>query len=106
MSLTNFRTFERAVEFHRACKGLRLPAYLKNQLLRAASSTALNLAEGSGREYRKDRKRFYNIALGSHRECQAVLILSDGVSAELTQLADHLGACLYKLNRSNQDKPS
>jgi four helix bundle protein len=46
---------------------------LKNQLLSAASSITLNIAEGTGRRSTNDRKRFYNYADGSARECAAIL---------------------------------
>ena len=45
---------------------------LARQLKRASSSTALNLAEGAGREGR-DRRQHYRIARGSARETQAAL---------------------------------
>jgi hypothetical protein len=43
--LTNFRTYQLAVQFYRQIKRLKLPAHLSNQLLLAAHSIALNLAE-------------------------------------------------------------
>jgi len=63
----------------------------------AASSIALNLAEGSGKRTPADQKRFYQIAFGSLRECQAVLDLTESDSAPLIDQADHLGASIYKL---------
>lgn len=49
-----------------------------NQLRRAATSIALNLAEGSDRGSDKDFKRFINMAIGSLNETVAVLDLSLG----------------------------
>ena len=43
--LKNFRTLDLAVAFYRQVTGLKLPHHLKDQLLRASSSIALNLAE-------------------------------------------------------------
>ena len=60
----------------------------------------LNLAEGTGRPTRPDKRKFYNIALGSLRECQAVLDLADGPSSVAQQLADVVGASLWKLIQS------
>jgi len=44
---------------------------LRDQLERAASSVALNLAEGCGRRARRDRLHFFAIAQGSAAECAA-----------------------------------
>ena len=68
--------YQLAVEFHRSVMPLaryRGLADLRNQLLRAADSVVLNLAEGSGRTSRDDKRRIYAIALGSLIECAAVL---------------------------------
>lgn len=97
MSLQNFKTYQLSVEFHKSCLQLRLPAYLRAQLLRASSSVALNLAEGSAKPTRKDQLRFYYIALASLRECQAALDLTPKTSPQLRAHADSLGACLYRL---------
>ena len=90
--LQNFRSFQLAVQFYQQAKGLKLPYHLKDQLQRAASSIALNLSEGSGKESRKDRRRFYLIAFGSIRECQAILALhqTDKLTSELDFLARHV----------------
>lgn len=98
--LQNFRTYRLAVEFHHQCRLIQLSDYLKDQILRASSSIALNLAEGSGRSTRKDQVRFYHHALGSLRECQAALDLAPRPYLELVKQADCLGAHLYRLCRS------
>ena len=74
--MKNFRTYDLAVSFYQATERLKLGSHLRNQLLRASSSTVLNLAEGRGRKTGSDQKRFFQIALGSHRECQAILELA------------------------------
>lgn len=68
---------------------------MKDQLMRAASSITLNLAEGSAKPSRKERLRYYSIAFGSIREIQAIIRLEELASLDLR--ADHLAASLYKL---------
>lgn len=51
---------------------------IKDQLTRASTSILLNIAEGSGRFTKRDKKNFYVIAKGSVYECVALLdILQD-----------------------------
>ena len=95
--LTSFRTYTIAIEFHHQCRATQFPDYLKDQILRASSSIALNLAEGSGRYTYKDQLRFFHIALGSVRECQAVLQLAPRQYPAVIAAADILGAHLYRL---------
>jgi four helix bundle protein len=95
--LKKFFTLELAIEFYQASKGIRLPRHLRDQYLRACSSVALNLAEGSAKPTAKDRAKFYYIALGSHRECQTILKLNGQNAGSVMQKCDYLGACLYKL---------
>jgi four helix bundle protein len=95
--LYKFRTYQLSIQFHSQVKSLRVPPYLKDQLLRASSSIALNLAEGSAKPTFRDRIKFYYIALGSFRECESILHLSDCSTLELHALADRLGGALYKL---------
>ncbi len=95
--LSTFRTYQLAVEFYRRCQELSAPGFLKNQLLRASSSVALNLSEGSAKLSPKDRRRFYGIALASLRESQTALELNSTQVPALIEMADHLGACLYRL---------
>ena len=92
-----FRSLDLAVEFCQEVKVLKLPIHLRDQMLRASSSVALNLAEGSGKPSPKDKKRFYSIALGSLRECQAILKIEGIENLKLLDLVDHLGASIYEL---------
>ena len=98
--MKNFRTYQIAVQFYQLLKQQTLPAHLKDQLRRAAASIVLNLAEGSGRFGQKDRKRFYHIAFGSLRECQAILDLELAKNRQLKDCADRLAAHIYKLIQS------
>jgi four helix bundle protein len=76
-----------------------MPLFLKDQLLRAASSIALNLAESGSHRTEKERVRFFTMALGSLRECQAILELEEVKDPILRDLGDQLGAILFKLCR-------
>lgn len=48
-------------------------AYLVDQLQRASSSIALNIAEGAGEYARYEKHRFYRMAKRSATECAAIL---------------------------------
>jgi four helix bundle protein len=98
--IKNFRTLDRAVEFYRLSKTLCLAKHLRDQLSRAASSVVLNLAEGSGKSSMAEKRRYYEIAMGSLRECEAVLILADKEQSELAMKLDCVAAHLYKLIQS------
>ena len=74
-----------------------MQSHLKEQLSRAASSVALNLAEGRGKRTQKDQARFFQIAFGSVRECQAILILADLNDSPVWKTLDVLAAHLYRL---------
>lgn len=96
--LKNFKTYQLAVEFYQNAQGIKLPYFLKDQLLRAASSCALNIAEGNARGSVVDRKRFFRMAYSSAKECQAILDLIK--SDQSAQLLDSLAAHLFCLMRS------
>ena len=95
--MENFRTFDLAVAFYRACKKLSFRSHVKDQLERAAYSIALNLSEGRGKRTLKDQKRYFYNALGSVRECQAVLILEEMEESKEWNLLDRLGGSVFKL---------
>ena len=91
--LQNFRTYQIALQFADECQRLKLNYHLRDQLHRASTSIVLNLAEGTSRSSKRDRKRFYEMAFGSFLECRGVLALTKNQCASDA----HLGASLYKL---------
>jgi len=88
----HLRSYQLAVQFYRKVRGQKVPLHLRDQFLRAASSIALNLGEGSAKPFGRDRRRFYLIALGSVRECEAIIeLISLGSLAEdIDKLARHV----------------
>ena len=94
--MKTFRTLNLAIEFYQHAKSLKLPnKHLQDQFDRALISVVLNLGEGSAKPTAKDRRKFYHISLGSFREVQTLLLLTD--NKVLIQDSDSLGAHLYKL---------
>ena len=93
--MKNFRTYQLALELYKAIETTPVSGPARDQIRRASLSVALNLAEGSAKPTRKDRHKFYRIALGSLRETQCILALLD--KPKLIALADRVGASLYKL---------
>ena len=74
-----FRQLMRAAEdlAKRVAKWPRGYGYLGDQLRRAMSSAILNLAEGNAKKfYGKERRRFFQISLGSIAEVGACLDLA------------------------------
>ena len=104
----NLTVYEKAKTFHVACKHIirnnKLDRYVNDQLGRASFSIPLNIAEGSGKFSKKDRKNYFTTARASLFECIAVLdILSDEndiskVEAErLMKDADELSRMLFAM---------
>src|SRR4051812_9783613 len=64
-----FRTLKTAIRFYHLVTALRLPRRkLKEQLVTAAESVCLQLAEGNRRDSQQDRLCFFNRALTSVKE--------------------------------------
>jgi four helix bundle protein len=97
--IKNFRTYELAVEFYKQCKTLSLKGATKNQLERASLSIVLNLAEGWGKFGKKDKMRFFDIAMGSTRECQAIFTVEELTQIPAYETLDHIAASLFRLTK-------
>ena len=97
--LEKFEAYSVAKEFYQKCKYLKVPYFLRDQLFRASSSVVLNLAEGSGKRTVEDQRRFYSIAFGSLRECQAIIEIENMNDPDLKILINRLGAMLFKLSK-------
>ena len=102
--MQTFHTLDLAVQFEHLVRKQRVSPYLQDQLRRASASIALNLAEGNAKFSRRDKARFYEIALGSLRECQTLFRLEHLEAPELHQIADRIGGSLYCLVRSFRKK--
>ncbi len=79
-------------------------SHVKDQLGRASFSIALNIAEGSGKFSKADRKNYFTTARGSVFECVAVLdilcdqgILQKEEFAAFIAKADELSRILYAM---------
>jgi four helix bundle protein len=97
LSLSKFNVYTTAVEFYRTTRTLGVPYHLRNQLDRAASSIVLNIAEGAGRRTFAEKRRFYDIALGSARECYAIIDLCPRASEKHRKDIDAVCAMLTRL---------
>ena len=102
--LKDFKTFQKAKQFHWACKTLKISKFLQDQLLRASASVVLNLAEGSGKRTPAEQRRFYGIALGSLRECEAILELEQIEDPVIRKTLDEIGAMLFTLCRVPENR--
>ena len=98
--MKTFKTLELAIQFHEMTAQLVLTGHLRDQLSRASSSIALNLAEGNAKFSIKEKKRFYQTSYASLKECQTIFRLAKNTDQEIEKIADHLGASLYKLLKS------
>ena len=95
--MSNFRTLNLAVECHDLAENLEIKGHLRDQLLRAASSIALNLAEGNAKPSEKEKKRYYQTAYASCQECKTILRLAKVHESPIAKALDHLAASIYKL---------
>ena len=95
--IRNFRTYDLAIKFYRQCLRQPLVHPEKGQLRRASLSICNNLGEGWGRRTPSDRRHFFDIAFGSLRESQTIIVATELKDKELIATADQLGASLYRL---------
>ena len=104
----NLDVYKKSKFFHVSCKKIilekKLDKYVNDQLGRASFSVPLNIAEGSGKFSKADRKNYFTAARASVFECIAVLdILSDeGIITEMEfkekmNKADELSRILFAM---------
>ncbi len=104
----NLEVYKKAKKFHISCKKLiseyALDSFVKDQLGRASFSIPLNIAEGSGKFSKPDRKNYFTTARASVFECVAILdiLLDEGkLNAEVVEQhqkqADELSRILYSM---------
>lgn len=94
--MKKFRTLDLAIKFYNEAKDEKFPKrHLQDQFDRALLSIVLNLSEGNAKPTVKDRRKFFYTALGSLREVQTLLQVTDKMI--LFQGSDSLGAHLYCL---------
>jgi four helix bundle protein len=107
----NLEVYKKAKSFHLDCKALLLTnkfdRFVTDQLGRASFSIALNIAEGSGKFSKPDRRNYFLISRASVFECVAILdILKDAqkineetFKAHLIK-ADELSRILYTMAKN------
>lgn len=98
--------YKKAKTFHTESKKLitsnKFDRYINDQFARASFSIALNIAEGSGKFSKPDRRNFFVISRGSVFECVAILdilcdekLISEAEFEHLVKQADELSRILY-----------
>ena len=98
--MKSFRTLDLAIAFYEVIEEQKISGNLRDQLLRAASSISLNLAEGNAKRSVKEKKRFYQTAYGSIQECKVILKLAKIEEPTAIDMADKLGAWIFNLLKS------
>ncbi|MCE2712745.1 MAG: four helix bundle protein [Cryomorphaceae bacterium] len=81
-----------------------IDSVVRNQLRRASLSIVLNIAEGTSRYSKADKRNFYVISRGSTFECVAIFdvmkeetILSDHEFQQFYRKADELSRMLFRM---------
>ncbi|MFW6202274.1 MAG: four helix bundle protein [Gemmatimonadota bacterium] len=87
----------------------RRRAFIADQLLRAATSIPLNIAEGAGEYRRREKARFYRIARRSATESAAILdvlatmqMIDESTFHGQKELLDRITAMLTRMAKSFQ----
>lgn len=100
--------YKKSKSFHIDCKNIlskqKTEKYVNDQLSRASYSIVLNIAEGSAKSSKADRKNYFTTARGSTFECVAILdilheekLLNDTEFNTQIQLADEISRILYTM---------
>ncbi len=95
--------YRSALRIARWAAGLTIPfvrRHLRDQLIRAADSIVLNIAEGSGSQPGDARRNHFRIAAGSTAEVAAIIdLLGPRDAADRKEELRILAAMLVKLSR-------
>ncbi|MFZ4786225.1 MAG: four helix bundle protein [Flavobacteriales bacterium] len=100
--------YKKSRRFHISCKSIlksiATEKYVGDQLGRASYSVVLNIAEGSAKQTKPDRKNFFTISRGSVFECVAILDIlreEDKISEReylsTVKIADEVSRILYAM---------
>ncbi len=106
--------YQRAKHFHIACKKIirehKFDRYVNDQLARASFSAPLNIAEGSGKFSKKDRKNYFTTSRASIFECVAVFDtlqeeneISNELSLNMISEAEELSKMLYTMIKNLEE---
>ncbi|MBL7765239.1 MAG: four helix bundle protein [Chitinophagaceae bacterium] len=104
----NLELYKKAQLFHLGCKKLlaflKPQKYVYDQLGRASYSIVLNIAEGSAKSTKPDRRNYFTTARGSLFECVAILdlllleeLIQESQYKELHLLAEEISRILYTM---------
>jgi four helix bundle protein len=109
-SFEKLTVYQAAVKFCVVATSLEnIPHTVADQLSRAALSIPNNIAEGSGRWSKKEKRHFFNIARASVFECVAILqvirqrkLVPESTYAEAYQTLGAISRMLMGLIRANE----
>ena len=97
----------RKLLFFAISNGKNLDKFTADQLRRSVLSIILNIAEGTGKSSKADKKNFFTIARGSTYEVVAILdilrddgLLSDETHAKLYSIYEEISKMLLGLMKS------
>lgn len=97
-----FRQNQKVYQFLK--EGSVIPRYMRDQFGRASLSIQLNIAEGTGRPSKRDKRYFYVIARSSALECGSITDflraeseISIELAAELRNGFEELSMMLYAM---------
>lgn len=103
--------YRKSRDFHITCKtilkNISAEKYVNDQLGRASYSVVLNIAEGSAKQTKPDRKNFFTTSRGSVFECAAILDIlrqeekiNDHDYLSAIKLADEISRILFTMIRN------
>ncbi len=77
----------------------KIHTFLRDQLYRASISMVINIAEGTGKLSKNDRKNFYVISRGSVFECASLLEIVHDENIIDSQTLNHLKSDLEEVSK-------